>query len=361
MKISKDVHYLSLEERKQDWLNKCKTKFGNQFDYSEVDYVNSVTKVRIYCRKCNTWSEITSRGHLKSPYGCTNCAKMANTSSGENLVSLCLEKIQKEENIKFEITPEYSVLGLIQGRHTKRVKIDFRIITEDGREFWTEYNGEYHYLGRNMSKNWEEEFMCQLERDINVKQYCNNSNGKITLIELPYMYYSDLDSIEHVLRKILLEGAKPEDVIKQPIINFVDTNKGDNKTKIETINKLISIRNNILNKEEWGEILSSVNTVLGQERAYTNITIAKILFQYFHVGDLILHRDIREKLREIYTSINYSKIPKATNLKEFFEIRRNSMTFKDGSKPAAFRIMSVKPEYQEIYDSINPKEEKGSE
>ena len=251
-------------------------------------------------------------------------------------------------------------MDLIQGRHTKLVKIDYRIVTEDGREYWTEYNGGYHYKPATSRSNWEEQFMCQLERDINVEKYCNNSNRKITLIELPYMYYSDLESIENVLRKILLEGAKPEDVIEQPIINFVSTDKGD-KIKIETINKLISIRNNTLNKEEWNNVLSSVNTILGQERAYTNATIAKILFQYFHVGDLILHRDIREKLREIYTSINYSKIPKATNLKEFFEIRRNSMTFKDGSKPAAFRIMSVKPEYQEIYDSINPKEEGGEE
>ena len=77
MKISKDIHYLSVEERKQDWINKCRAKFGDRFDYSEVNYVNYITKVKIYCKECKIWFEQTPRGHLKFPYGCAGCYNRA--------------------------------------------------------------------------------------------------------------------------------------------------------------------------------------------------------------------------------------------------------------------------------------------
>lgn len=39
----------SLEERKQEFIKKAKDKFGDKFDYSKVEYINSRTKVCIIC------------------------------------------------------------------------------------------------------------------------------------------------------------------------------------------------------------------------------------------------------------------------------------------------------------------------
>lgn len=414
---SKDVHYLSVEERKEDWISKCKEKFGNTFDYSEVNYVKSTQKVRIFCKKCKIWFEQTPRGHLKSPYGCKSCLKreknignsrfntkqlincieakygkerydfsktvfksfysdiilidnitkkeikitpeellreenLVPKSSGENILLIWLNKFKNENLLKFTITPEYCINNVIQGRHIKRVKIDFRVLIEDGREYWIEYNGGYHYKPVKSWKNWEEKFLCQLERDINVREYCKNSNGKIVLIELPHMYYNKISEIELVLKKILLYNVSPDKIIKQPIIKYVSIDLGD-RTSIENINKLISIRNNEINENEWKDILETVHDNIGSTILYDNISIAKLLFKHFHVGDLLLHKNIREKLKELYDSINYSKTPKATNIKEFFEVKRNSLYLEDGSRPAAFRLISVKDKYKNLYNFIN--------
>ena len=39
----------SLDERKQEFIQKAKDKFGDKFDYSKVEYVNVDTKVLIKC------------------------------------------------------------------------------------------------------------------------------------------------------------------------------------------------------------------------------------------------------------------------------------------------------------------------
>lgn len=64
----------SLLERKIDFINKAKKLYGNQYDYSKVNYAGKNTKVRIYCIKHNTWFFQTPALHLRGS-GCSGCAK----------------------------------------------------------------------------------------------------------------------------------------------------------------------------------------------------------------------------------------------------------------------------------------------
>ena len=71
---------------REEWIIKTKAKHGDKYDYSEVEYINSQTKVCIICRKHGEfWQKAHS--HLR---GC-GCPKCKN-STLENKVLLLLEK-----------------------------------------------------------------------------------------------------------------------------------------------------------------------------------------------------------------------------------------------------------------------------
>lgn len=58
----------------EEFIEKAKKIHGNKYDYSEVEYVNSHTKVKIYCKKCKNYFFINPNHHISSKTGCKKCA-----------------------------------------------------------------------------------------------------------------------------------------------------------------------------------------------------------------------------------------------------------------------------------------------
>ena len=61
-----------------DFITKAKTVHGDRYDYSEVDYINSASKVTIICSDHGAFRQRAS-GHLKG-YGCFDCASQKHTN-----------------------------------------------------------------------------------------------------------------------------------------------------------------------------------------------------------------------------------------------------------------------------------------
>lgn len=64
----------------EEFINKVREKYGDKYDYSKVEYVNSHAKVKIVCRhKDNEGVEhgefLITPGNLLTGYGCPKCAK----------------------------------------------------------------------------------------------------------------------------------------------------------------------------------------------------------------------------------------------------------------------------------------------
>ena len=69
----------------------------------------------------------------------------------------------------------------------------------------------------------------------------------------------------------------------------------------------------------------------------------------FNPGDRYTKADIKEKLKNIYSSLGYNKTPKANDLEEYFEIRDCRITDKEtGKKDHGFEILKIR--YQEKVD-----------
>lgn len=119
----------------EEFIERAKEIHGDKYDYSEVKYVNSNTKVKIFCKKCNKFFYQTGHKHL-SGEGCPVCGMEKFTTSN----------ITSEEDFRKEIEDIYkdSSIELIKYCGTKTGKSLFRC-KECGKEFRRE--------GRAMTAN----------------------------------------------------------------------------------------------------------------------------------------------------------------------------------------------------------------
>lgn len=82
------------------FLERCKKRFGNRYDYSQVDYVDVHTPVKIICRKHGLFEQPPS-WHLSNAVGCTHCTHIVSNKETAWLDSLNLpETAQRNVRIK---------------------------------------------------------------------------------------------------------------------------------------------------------------------------------------------------------------------------------------------------------------------
>jgi hypothetical protein len=70
----------------EDFISKCKVRFGDLFDYSKVKYVNSQTPVTIICKEHGPFSK-SPNAFLVSKFGCTKCGRISLRITQEELLN----------------------------------------------------------------------------------------------------------------------------------------------------------------------------------------------------------------------------------------------------------------------------------
>ncbi len=58
----------------KEFIDKCMSIHGNQYDYSDTKYEISRNKIRIYCNSCQTYFSQSPQSHVKG-IGCLKCSK----------------------------------------------------------------------------------------------------------------------------------------------------------------------------------------------------------------------------------------------------------------------------------------------
>jgi Zn finger protein HypA/HybF involved in hydrogenase expression len=156
----------------EEFIERSTTVHNNKYDYSLVDYKNGETKVKIICTIHGEFEQKASN-HL-SGKGCPKCR----SSKGE----LLIDHILKERGIKFET--QWSDDG--KCRHKSALKFDFYIPSINTA---IEYDGEQHFMPRDVFGGDEEFQSTQLRDQIKTK-YCLD-NG-IRLVRIPYTMAVDV-------------------------------------------------------------------------------------------------------------------------------------------------------------------------
>lgn len=161
-----------------EFIIKSKEIFGLIYDYSNVTYINSNTKVKINCLQHGVF-EVTPNNHLCKKYGCPTCKQ----SKGERNISNFLDK----NNINY--IKQYKFDNCIDKR-----KLPFDFYLPDYNTC-IEFDGEQHF---RINNTWGEKSFLQTQKhDLIKTNFCSKNN--IKLIRIKYNEI-DLKNILYILK-----------------------------------------------------------------------------------------------------------------------------------------------------------------
>ena len=143
-----------------------------EYDYSKVNYVNSMEKVIIGCPKHGEFLMIPNS--LLSGYGCPRCSE----SKGERAIRTWLE------NQKINFSDQHRFYDL------KSYPYDFYLPEYN---LVIEYNGIQHYEVKDFFHRKNGDFEGQLMRDHIKKDYAEK-NG-YDLLVIPYWEFKNIDKV----------------------------------------------------------------------------------------------------------------------------------------------------------------------
>ena len=186
---------LSAEQRKANWVKRCKKKYNDRFDYSQFVYVNNDTKGLVTCKEHHYSYMIDPWMHLRGAGGCPFCTG----SEGEVHIRTWLE------NHHVNFVPQYSIPNENLFCKRKHLMVDFYL--PDYRMF-IEMNGEQHYknIAYFHQDSWT--FEDQQIRDESLRQYSKRHNVRLLVIK-----YDEIKKIPKILSAALIKNASARKLV----------------------------------------------------------------------------------------------------------------------------------------------------
>ena len=181
---------LPTEDRKQRWIERCRKKFNDRFDYSLFEYVDNDTKGTIICREHHCSFITDPWTHLRGSGACPLCS----SSKGEALIRTWLENNKVKFDTQYKL-PNENMFCKRQYLLADFYLPDLNLIIE--------MNGEQHYqpVEHFNTKDWT--FEDQQIRDDTLRAYCKTH--KISLLEIKY---DKIDKIPQILSKAIKKCSK---------------------------------------------------------------------------------------------------------------------------------------------------------
>lgn len=150
----------------EEWIEKAKAVHGNRYDYSITEYKNLATKVKILCSIHGEFEQLPEN-HLNG-YGCFKCSR----TIGEDRIA----EILREANIEFEEQKSFDDLIF-----KKKLRFDFYLPKLNT---VIEYNGRQHYEWVKLFDKTYKDFLESRHRDWLKRRYCKKKG--IKLVVIPY-------------------------------------------------------------------------------------------------------------------------------------------------------------------------------
>ena len=164
----------------EEFIKKAKLIHGDRYNYSKVEYKDAHTPVCIICPEHGEFWQSPNK-HLNG-HNCPKCRR----SRGEEMVDIILSDLK----IPFSTQTTYQL-------ENRRISFDFEI-NKDDQKYIIEYNGIQHYQPCDYFGG-EETFKNQIERDNDLRQFCQNNNYKLLEIK----YTESKDKIKELITSFL--------------------------------------------------------------------------------------------------------------------------------------------------------------
>lgn len=169
------------------FIEKAQKIHGNNYDYSQVIYVNNKTNVHIKCNKCKHEFDVRPDNHINLKSGCPKCR----SSKMEEDIKKMLDKKGIEYYIEYK---DFEWLKLNKNPRSK-LRLDFYLPQYN---IAIECQGHQHFYPVDFSNKKEDsgklDFAKIQKRDKTKLQLCKEHNIKI-------LYYSTLNKYDSFLNE----------------------------------------------------------------------------------------------------------------------------------------------------------------
>jgi len=156
-----------VSDTKETWAKKAREIHEDKYDYSEVNYINSTTKVKIKCKKCKLLFNQRAGSHINRKQGCPHCKK----SNGEKEIKNYLI----EKDILFVQEKRFK-----KCIYKKELPFDFFLPIQN---ILIEYDGKQHFEAIEFFGG-ESAFIKREIKDKIKTDFCDNEN--IDLLRISY-------------------------------------------------------------------------------------------------------------------------------------------------------------------------------
>lgn len=163
----------SIRKTKEEFVVKSIKIHGNLYDYSLVEYTNSLTKVKIICNIHGLFLQSPSN-HSNHMRGCPKCKY----SKGERAIE------------QFLIVRDISYIPQFKFEDLSKLKFDFYLPELNT---LIEYDGEQHTIFPNQFHRDISDFRRQQKRDELKNEYARERN--IILIRIPFFEFKNINFI----------------------------------------------------------------------------------------------------------------------------------------------------------------------
>lgn len=148
-----------------EFIKKCVSVHGDKYNYDKVNYKNTLSKIKIYCKCCNNYFTQCANAHSCGS-GCPACCE----SKGEREIARFLTKN------KIEFIRQFGPEGCI---NIKQLYFDFYL---PNIKTVIEFNGEQHYRAINHFGGVKN-FKNTIKRDQIKSKWCDANNIKLYIIK----------------------------------------------------------------------------------------------------------------------------------------------------------------------------------
>ena len=89
-KCAKKSMIQKLKMSQEKFIQIAKEIHGNKYNYDKVEYINHITKIKIYCKQCKKYFEQIPNNHIKGA-GCKQCAVKERTSNKQEFIKKAIK------------------------------------------------------------------------------------------------------------------------------------------------------------------------------------------------------------------------------------------------------------------------------
>ncbi len=219
--------------------------------------------------------------------------------------------LEQKNIIKRIINSIYPVSSNLED-NSKEVKNYYKNLIDNLGDKVLDIENVYSYLKKDFG---EESITNYLNKELlrESGKFTNNEELNIKVKEV-LQEYESLTDVQNKY-KLLCESPYPENVIK------IVVNQLHNSDPVKRNYLSLGARKLKALNYRKGSIQKALGIV-----TFNPLLLQNHIYQNFKVGDKFKLVEIKQKLANIYNSINYQKIAKAVDIKKYFEIKEYKIT-----------------------------------